>query len=367
MFRILYPIKDTTIYDRFPELNSGIDQVLELTKQTQGEPYQSVLSEDAAWDQNYNSRILIKFDITPFQTIFSENNITSYNTYLKLFPTEAKTLPIEYTLYSYPLAEDWRNGNGNYNDEPEVNNGASWYYKTNLTTADVWSVSYTNQNTFTTGGGSWHTSSAASQSFSYDDPQITMNVSTIVNQWLSASISNHGFIIKHSEDAEINTDIYGSLKYFSRDTHTIYLPKLILYYSEPTYTGSFTTASLVSGDYVIHAKNLRNSYREFDDVKIRYTIRDMFPEKTYQSASNSYTSKRLPSTSYYSIIDSVTGITIVDFDTIGTKFQADDYGHYIRINFQNFMPERYYKIIYKVVDDNGTRIIDQNHDFKITR
>ena len=367
MFRIIYPIKDATIYDKYPERNTGIDQILELTKNTLGSPYQSAITEELPWAETYNSRILIKFDLTPFQTLLSENNVTSYTSYLKLFTTEAEALQNEYTVLAYPIAEDWRNGNGNYNDKPEISNGVTWYWKSGESVADNWSIGNGYQATHTTGGGSWHTSSIASQSFSFDDPTINMNVHSIVSSWLSGSIINHGFILKHSASAETDTNVYGSLKFFSRDTHTVYIPKLILYYSETEYTGGFTTASLVTDDYVIHAKNLRSSYRESDEVKIRYQIRDLYPTQTYQSSSSDYSSKRLPTSSYYSIIDSVTKIPVVDFNTIGTKISSDDYGHYIKINFASFLPERYYRIIYKVIYDGQTKIIDPKHDFKISR
>lgn len=367
MFRIIYPIKDATIYDRYPEKNTGIDQIVELTKNTRGAPYQSVYTEGMPWPETYNSRILMKFDITPFQTIFSENSILNYDVYLGLFTTETNALQNEYTLYAYPIAEDWRNGNGNYNDDPSISNGVTWYWKSGEVTNDHWSTSNGYEDTYITGGGSWHTSSIASQSFAFDDPTINMKVSNIVDRWLSGSISNHGFIIKHSTAAETDSDTYGSLKFFSKDTHTIYLPKLVLYYSDPVYSGSFTSASLVANDYVIHAKNLKRIYKTYDDHKVRYTIRDTYPTQTYQSSSAAYDSLRLPTTSYYSIIDSATGITIVDFNTTGTKILMDDYGHYIRMTFANFLPERYYKIIYKIVQDGETKILDYNHEFKVMR
>jgi len=369
MFRILYALKDTTIYDKYPDTNTGIDQIIELTKNTLGQPYQTVLSEELGWEQTYNSRILIKFDLTPIQTINNENTVNSSSAYLNLISTEAINLPTDYTLYAYPLAEDWRNGQGNYNDDPAVKNGASWNFKSDYNTYDTWSRSNQYQDTFITGGGSWYTSSFATQSFSFDDPNISMNVTRILNSHLSGSIINNGIIIKHSSAAETGSDIFGSLKFFSRESHTIYLPKLVYYYNTGSpYTGSFTTASLVSGDFVIHCKNLKVSYRTFDDVSLRYKVRELYPEQTYQSSSIDYTGLRLPETSYYSIIDTVTNTPIVDFNEIGTKIQKDDYGHYIRINFINFLPERYYRIIYKVITDDGqTMILDHKHDFRISK
>ena len=36
MYRIYYAEKDTTLYERFPEQNTGIDEILELTKNASG-------------------------------------------------------------------------------------------------------------------------------------------------------------------------------------------------------------------------------------------------------------------------------------------------------------------------------------------
>lgn len=369
MFRILYPLKDTTIFDRYPDTNTGIDQILELTKNTLGTPYSTVLSEEVGWENTYNSRILIKFDLTPIQTINTENRNLTSSTYLKLITTEAQALPIEYTIYAYPIAEDWRNGQGNYNDDPAVKNGATWNFKSEYNTNDSWSRSYQYQDTYISGGGSWHTSSYATQSFSLDDPNINLDITSIMRSHLSGSIVNNGIIIKHSSAAETGSDVYGSLKFFSKESHTVHIPKLIYYYDNSgTYTGSFNSSSLIGENFIIHAKNLKASYRPFDDITLRFRVRELYPEQTYQSASSDYSSLRLPTSSYYSIIDSVTNIPIVDYNEVGTRILADDYGHYIRINFNNFLSERYYKILYKIVSSDGqVQIIDSKHDFKVRK
>ena len=55
-----------------------------------------------------------------------------------------------------------------------------------------------------------------------------------MNQWLSGSISNDGFIVKEkwyvgnldSDTDEGNTKRFGNLSFFSSDTHTKYPPTL---------------------------------------------------------------------------------------------------------------------------------------------
>lgn len=368
MNRIIYSLKDSTIYDKYPELNSGIDQIVELTKITKGDSFESIDNSAATFEETYNSRILIKFDITPIQTILNENPNCQYNCYLKLFCTEANSTPIEYKIYAYPLAEDWKNGNGNYNDSPQVTNGVSWLYKSGKTTSDTWSRSYSYSDTVEVGGGSWLTSSYATQSFSYESPDININVTNIITKWISGSIINNGFILKYADDEENNTTTLGSIKFYSKDTHTIYSPRLIFNWSDNTvYTGSFSTASLADiNDCYIHIKNLKSRYNIFDQTKMRLYIRKLIPEQQYDLTPD-YIGMRLPGSSYYSIVDCITGISIIDFNDDGTKILSDDYGHYLNINFNGFQPERFYKLIFKVISGSEIKIFDQNQTFKIPR
>ena len=61
MYKILYPTSDATIYSQYPNRNTGVDQILELGKITEGAP--SLVGDSSVYaDATYNSRILIKFD-----------------------------------------------------------------------------------------------------------------------------------------------------------------------------------------------------------------------------------------------------------------------------------------------------------------
>ena len=63
---------------------------------------------------------------------------------------------------------------------------------------------------------------------------MRMDVTDITKKWLSSSIANEGFIVKRSGsigNLDSNTDEgstsrLGNFAFFSRDTHTIYQPKL---------------------------------------------------------------------------------------------------------------------------------------------
>ncbi len=359
MFIILHPQQDATIYEKYPERNTGIDQILELTKYTLGEYAPDADSVYTQWESTFNSRMLLKFPISQITTM--------HKCYLTLTATDSESLPINYTVYAYPLTEDWVNGNGNYNDFPEIKNGVSWAYKSGITNESTWSVNSSSSFwTSVTGGGSWNSNYVASQSFDYESPDIRMDVTDIVNAWSSSAIPNYGFIIKYSNADESGSNSFGSIKYFSRDTHTIHVPKLEVHTSSSVYSGSFTSSSLVNSNFVLYISNLRD-YNAGERARIRIHARDKYPTQTYATSSVYLTERQLPSTTYYKIIDHESDVDVIYYNTVGTKISTDDDGHYIDLDFDNFFPERYYRIQFKIENSNEDIIIDNGFLFKINR
>jgi len=75
----------------------------------------------------------------------------------------------------------------------------------------------------------------------------------------------------------------------------------------------------------------------------------------------------LPTTTYFKVIDHESDITVIDYNTIGTKICTDDNGHYIDLDFTNFFPERYYRLQFKIENGYEDIIIDNGFLFKINR
>ena len=82
------PKKDTTIYERSGSMNTGIDEILEIDK--------IVSASDTV--NIYNSRALIKFDLTTISSsivagiIPSSSEATAPKYYLKLYASQARDL-----------------------------------------------------------------------------------------------------------------------------------------------------------------------------------------------------------------------------------------------------------------------------------
>ena len=91
MYKLIYPKKDTTIYEKHPERNSGVDQIIEITKFAPGESYTDVTDQYAAWDTPYNSRILMEFDLTDLKRAITNGDVHtgSAKYYLNLKSHEA--------------------------------------------------------------------------------------------------------------------------------------------------------------------------------------------------------------------------------------------------------------------------------------
>jgi len=370
MYHAIYPAFDATIYEFNDETNTGVDQIVELRKLAMN----SKAPDGTFWAGSYNSRILMTYDLTSLSSSIVSGEIpTNANYYLKLWHANIDNLPVSYDIYAYPVSESWTNGNGSYGDAPIQKEGVSWKYRHGVNDGTLWAsgsnVDYNYQSNV--GGGNWYTGSGyeASQSFQFGDPDIRMNVTDIVNKWISNDIPNNGFILKRLESAESGSDIYGSLKFFSRETHTVFVPRLEVVWDDSVLSGTGSFVEIGDNEYTVYAKNIKPSYAQESRTKIRFGVRDTFPVRAYSTSSNYTTSKRMPTSSYYSIKDYVTQDVIVPFDENSTRVSCDSNGNYINIRMEAFMPERFYEIQLKVERDGGdiVDILDETYIFKIRK
>lgn len=368
MYQILFPVKDSTVYSQFPEKNTGTDQIIELVKNTSGEPSLDNDLNDVFYSETYNSRIFIKFDVSQFKAGID----ASY--YLVLRATEATNLPTEYTVEARPLSGSWVNGTGYYNNFPDITNGTSWNYRGTRNEGKRWPTASFNPGATASygsipGGGTWYTASIASQSFSLEPADIRMDVTGIVRQWISGSIPNEGFIVKLPSESEFDLSSFGSVKFFSRESHTIFMPRLEAYWDDVDLSGTSSFTAVTSDDFVLNLRNLREYYSEREKPRINLSVRDLYVQQTYATSSNYLRSKRLPTTSYFQIQDVVTDEIFMPVHVSGTRVNCDAGGNYIKLDCYSLLPERYYKLVFRVNFNNidVVKYIDDNYVFKIRR
>ncbi len=373
MYRIFYAEKDNTLYERFSEQNVGIDEILELTKIASGSRVNGVIR-----DNTYNSRMLIDFGtaITTISQSIEDGEVNNNpRFYLNLHASDATDILTEYSIKAYPVSESWENGSGQLDDRPQTKVGSSWKHRIGDAVAQTTTSWLTGSNgwypgvTETLGGGTWITGSGfeGSQSFTNESPDLRIDVTDIVLGWISGSMPNYGFMVKRPNSDEISGENLGSIKYFGKESHTIFVPKLEMGWDDVN-TGYLTQNNITSDSYVPYIKNIKSEYRTSDIARFRVGVRPEFPTKSYQTSSFYLTGERLPASSSYSIYDSVTNdIFIKDeksyVDSM-TKISSDINGNYFDLRMDSFMPERYYKIQLKCRRTNDTHTFDDFY-FKV--
>lgn len=349
MYYFITASKDASIYLQQPTQNTGLDEILEVSKTYYGN------LKDVAHS-------LIKFDTTQLSTLISSGEVTMSSAELILRECESNEIPLDYIIYAYQVSQSWDMGIGTRFDEISTE-GVTWNKRT---TTDNWLVGdYTTGTTgsFNGKGGTWYTGSVSTQSFSYESSDIQMDVLEPMNNWLSGSVPNEGWILKHSSAVENDTDDYGQLKFFSKETNTIYQPKVRIGWDDSSFvTGSLT--ALDADDIHVTFKRLKTRYKRGSKPEIRVFGREKYPLKSYQNKYAYTDVKYLPSTTYYQVKDVITDEIIIPFSDY-TKVSCDSNGNYFKLNLSNWEYSRDYYIEIKV-DRDGVIEYFEDKDLTFT-
>ena len=234
--------KDTYITENSPshivqfpnktDKNYGGDEILQLKKEFQDGFANSPICV---------SRILTQFDYSAFSSSISDGTISNPKFYLRLYEVEGqKELDKTYSLSTHMLRRTWDEGVGKHFDNPRTTAGCNWESGSSV----KWASSETNMTSGSRsgrGGGVWITTAGTetSQSFINQSGDVEMDITNLVNKHLNNTYTNYGFLTKFSGSFEDdNTDI--NLKFFSRNTNTIYQPKLEVRWNDISYPDSIT-------------------------------------------------------------------------------------------------------------------------------
>ena len=330
MIKSIYADSDNTIYEKTGSLNAGIDPVLELNK----------VSSSAGI---HSSRILIKFPLDEISSSVASGKINQPRFYLNLYQAGTFEVPRSYTLISYPVSQSWDEGSGRKLEPTALNlferQASSWIYRDKQATSIEYITSRDTQWTSrslavgsamvynsVTGGGTWYNDYYGTQSFEHESADLRMDVTPAIQYLLTGSRSNDGLIILRSGSQETDSTNYGGVQFFSRQTNTVYQPRL------------------------------------------EVVGRDRYPTKTFSTQSNYKNIKFLPTSSYYGVKDAITEEFVIPYSNQGTKLSCDSSGNFMKLEMNSLMPERYYKLCFQVTQsDSSVVIYDENFYFKVSR
>jgi len=346
--------KDATVYLQQPNQNTGLDEILEISKLYYGN------IKDIA-------HALLKFEVGYLSASLSNNTLKMNEATLVLKETKSEEVPLEYTIYANAVSGAWEMGKGTRFDNISTT-GVTWNYREGDSKLD-WL-----QNNFNSGttasvnngvGGTWWTAYQASQGFNYQTADINMDVKSLLKSWMSGSIPNDGIILRHASAKEVDTQDYGSIKVFSKETNTIYQPKIRIGWDDQIYlTGSLN--ALTSEDIKIGVTNLKTEIKVGTTPKIRIFTRELYPIKTFVKQFAYSTLHYLPATSYYQIKDFASDDIIIPFSDY-SKISCDETGNYINLNLSNWEAGRTYKIEFKIDMNGNIQYFDEDITFSIVK
>ena len=346
--------KDATVYLQQPDQNTGLDEILEVSKIYYG-------------NIKDTSRVLIKFDLSHLSASLSNQSMKLQEAKMILKETKSEEIPIEYTLYAYMVSGSWQMGKGTRFDEISTQ-GVTWNYRegdSNLEWLPTLQFAAGSTGSYEGIGGVWYVNNASSQSFNYQTADISMDVKQSLKSWLSGSIQNNGFIIKHGLDIENDTEDYGIVKLFSKETNTIYQPKIRIAWDDFVFnTGSLQ--ELNSDSIKINVSNFKTKYKVDSTVLFRVSARELYPLKTFSNSFGYKTVSFLPSTSYYQIKDAVSDDVIIPFSEY-SKLSCDSNGNYFKINFSNWEANIFYKLEFKIEQNSNVQYFDNDLIFNLEK
>lgn len=154
------------------------------------------------------ARILTRFELAEFAALTASTAAPSTGVSYRLrmkHVKHAKTLPSSFDVEVFPVTKDWDEGRGVDVDAYADRGVANWdKAKSNV----FW----------TAAGGDFTGSLRAVAHFDRGDEDLSVNVTHIVNAWLTGGLPNFGFMIKMSSSIETgNTDHFIKM-FHSRET-----------------------------------------------------------------------------------------------------------------------------------------------------
>jgi hypothetical protein len=310
---------DASIYQRFPTLNTGYDEILEIGKlKKQGD-------DDTVYSGSSTVVSLINFDVSDHA-----NWAPTASIYLNLKIASASSLNKNQSVVAYLMSSSWEEGSGYYLQQPyNKEDGATWTSVNGLYSSSV-SASYTIST--------------------YPIQDIKFDITSLVNYGIY-SASWNGLAITLPSASLVDGNNSSNIKVFSSQTHTIYQPTLTVEWNNQTYsTGSLKP--LPTGDVEISYKNIKEQYVYGTKQNVYLVVRDKYPSKSFNTVLRYQNKYYLPKTSYYRIVDIAANTLINDFTSAATV-DCSDNSNYILLDTTKLSRGRYYRLEFKIVKSNG--------------
>ena len=405
----LYTSADSVVcrHKSLVDVNMGFDEILDV---------ENVYDENAG---HHVSRFLMQFD---FEDSGIPSEVLSSSEYfLNLKITESSELLHKSRLQVFPVSKRWTEGPGRRYDVNTTYKGVTWNVRHDASTP--WEEPGGDILRYIENEHGLTEELVCEYEFGRRTSDVSVNITKIVEKWISGDIENNGIIVKFGDETIASE---GRVSFFSKDTNTIYSPYIRIAYNDyyfnpcecvsteelsceqinPTdlsnwtapISGSLMSGSLISGsantdleesdaecssvlnrttthtmsninhissdDVVVNIKNIRQEYSVKEDIRMRLGIRELYPKKTFSQKSDYTLTNYVDYPMYYSIRDADTHEVRIPWD-VYSRINCDSGGHYFDIDFGCLSVGRIYEIMIRIESPNQTKVVTIKTKFRV--
>tara|TARA_Y100001938_G_scaffold150640_1_gene242595 strand:- start:306 stop:1406 length:1101 start_codon:yes stop_codon:yes gene_type:complete len=356
MIYTIYPLKDTTLYQdtNRADYNYGLDEILEIQKFVSHSQVNGIK----------NSRMVISFHSSSLPSAYRTQISSSH---LQLFCATEEEISRHYNLI-IGRGQTFINGTGKLLRQPSIGDGATWNYSDAPNTT-AWRANWPRPfSSHATESAQYHTASRMPFNVETYTPDIYQECFA---NWKYGTGSHNGsidFVIHRVLSEEEDGASYGTLKYFSNESKTIFRPRLHLGIDDystttiSTYISSSHMKITTEGQYAFSKDEIQRVYFYGHDTlkdTNSYSTSSKVSTRNYISAAGKAT---------YIIKDSVSDTKYHHEHATYTRVSNDSTGHYMQIDANSFIPGREYTIDILISDRQYTgskEIFEDVHRFKV--
>jgi len=206
------------------------------------------------------SRVLVQFPINDIITDRVNALIPasgSISWFLKLYNAKhGQTLPKDYTMTISAVSSSWNEGYGLDMEEYSDIGYANWNTATS---------SSAGTSSWTSAGGDYHTSPTASYFFNKGTEDLIVDVSSIVEQWITGSKTNYGFGVKLSSSHEQAAQSFYTKKFFARGTE--------FFFKKPTLEARWNSVRRDNRGYFFASSSLASAADNLNIIYLYNVVR----------------------------------------------------------------------------------------------
>ena len=357
--------KDNTITNAFKEnlttratdANMGASDIIEVFS----------IYGQATTSSTEQARILIEFPVSQITSDRAASVIPasgSVNFVLKLTNAEHSfTTPSDFTLSVYPLLNPWTEGTG-LDMEGYTDTGvSSWSFRVS-------------GSSWTGADGNFNDSLRQDAVFESGTENLEVDISNIVEKWITGTLNQYGLLIKLSGSAEnvaggvdpLAEKSYYTKKFFARQSQFFFARPNIeaRWDSSSAHTASLPTPYVRADEYIYKVTNLKSSYKTYERTTFKvHTRKKDWQPNIYTVATNTAPID-LVDESYYKVRRVADNREVVGYSTSSSpsysKLSYNASGSFFDFDMSILEPNYLYEISFLYKD--GLDYVEQKEKFK---